>query len=58
MKCKAIISQTATGDPKIKPKVFDGVKGAEVTLEVYNVSVDELLGLCERELKIEINVAK
>ena len=43
MEVTAVISQTATGDPKVKPKVYDGIKGAEVTLELYNISVDELL---------------
>ncbi len=35
MKAKAIISQTATGDPKIKPKVFDGKKYCEITFDIY-----------------------
>lgn len=29
MEITAVISQTATGDPKIKPRVFDDIKGAE-----------------------------
>jgi len=54
----AVISTTATSDPKIKPKVFDGVNGAEITFEFYNISVDELLGLCEKQLRVQIDVAK
>ncbi len=54
MEITAVISQTATGDPKIKPRVFDDIKGAEITFEFYNISVDELLSLCDKELKITI----
>ena len=54
MICTAAVSQTATGDPKIKPRTFDGVSGAEITFELYNTSIDKLLELCEKELKITI----
>ena len=58
MKAKAIIALTAIGDPKIKPKVYDGIKGAEIMIELYNIDLGELLNLCEKELNITIEEAK
>ena len=55
MKAQAIISLTTKDMPRIKPVANSG---AEVTFELYDVSIDELLKLCEKELLIEINVEK
>lgn len=47
---KAIVSQTTTDYPKIKPTPT----GAEVTFEIYEVSLDYLRGLVGKELELEI----
>ena len=53
MKAQAIIALTTKDIPKIKPLAN---RGAEVTFEFYDVSIDEIMGLCEKELTIEIEV--
>jgi len=47
---KAIISFTTTDYPKIKPTST----GAEVTFEIYNVSLDRLRELVGKNLELEI----
>lgn len=50
MKCKAIISMKTNDNPRIAVTAT----GAEVTFELYDVSVDKLKSYCEKELMITI----
>lgn len=51
MKIKAVISIKTSDEPKIYPTL----QGARVEFELYEVSVDELLKLTNKELSLEIH---
>ncbi len=50
MKCQAAIAMKTNDNPKIVPTE----NGAEVTFDLYGVSLDELMKLTGKELSLDV----